>query len=388
MSEYDDRAERAFATALAREAERFEPVRLDVSPPRRGPAAWLPVLVAAAAVLVLVVPLSLAALWPVQYEPGNGPATDLESSGSGTLPPPDPGWRYESFRDVVVQVPDSWGYASAPRSDWCVGARNPYPTVPFVDVTSGRGLVRLLGCGTDEENRLGLGYPRRLWATHLQLLDPDQATPLGERSDGEWTRIVRDVGGARISLLADAAHLDEARRVVESARVVASDQHGCPTQAAIQAGGFVRPRPAFDLATLAAVERIAVCQYELADTSGEAPPPGHPGLLASREIAGPVASAVLAALQAAPVGGGPDAPENCLATMSGDDAVLLRLATADRVHEVHVFYDWCFGNGFDDGTALRELTAEGCAPLWGGRVVHLEGSAPSFQRCRTAATSE
>ncbi|CAI7978776.1 hypothetical protein FRAHR75_510024 [Frankia sp. Hr75.2] len=40
-----------------------------------------------------------------------------------------------------------------------------------------------------------------------------------------------------------------------------------------------------------------------------------------------------------------------------------------------------FGNGIDDGTTLRALTTDNCAPLWSGRVVHWGGSAAPFRVC-------
>ena len=45
-----------------------------------------------------------------------------------------------------------------------------------------------------------------------------------------------------------------------------------------------------------------------------------------------------------------------------------------------------FGNGFDDGTTVRELTALDCQPIWGDRVLLLGGSSAPFARCQPNVT--
>ncbi|WP_191907875.1 hypothetical protein [Nocardioides cynanchi] len=50
------------------------------------------------------------------------------------------------------------------------------------------------------------------------------------------------------------------------------------------------------------------------------------------------------------------------------------------------YYGWCFGNGFDDGTAVRQLTPGDCQPIWGDRVLLLGGDSASFARCQPSVT--
>jgi hypothetical protein len=66
--------------------------------------------------------------------------------------------------------------------------------------------------------------------------------------------------------------------------------------------------------------------------------------------------------------------------------VVLLLSTADQTHEMFGYYGWCFGNGFDDGTAIRELTTQDCPPLWGGRVLDSGGDSATFARCQPTVT--
>jgi hypothetical protein len=123
------------------------------------------------------------------------------------------------------------------------------------------------------------------------------------------------------------------------------------------------------------VDAISVCQYDRGDgTRG-------PGLLGSRMLTGAEAQAELAAIRQAPVGGGPDQPEHCVDDMFGDTALVLRLHDGPTTYDMHVYYEWCFGNGFDDGTAMRELTADACVPLWGGPVAFTAGSTAPYRRC-------
>jgi hypothetical protein len=176
-------------------------------------------------------------------------------------------------------------------------------------------------------------------------------------------------------VLADPAHLDQARQILDSARVVDTDQNGCDASSRIQQGDFVRPDPAFDLGELDSVDSIAVCQYDLNR------PVSKPGLIASRLLTGDAAAAELSAIQAASPGGGPDTPDSCMHGMHGDTAVVLRLTSGQASYDLYVYYEWCFGNGFDDGTTRHELTKDSCAPLFADRLQYMGGSSAPFNRC-------
>ena len=135
MSDHE-RAERAFREGLrgAAEAEPFAPLDPDAVKPRSGWAARWPMVAVAASVVVVaavMLPSFLAGPGPMMASVPESPAADQagaqaqprqaeatpEASG---LTDPAPGFRWESYRDVVVQVPQSWGYGVAPGPDWCV----------------------------------------------------------------------------------------------------------------------------------------------------------------------------------------------------------------------------------------------------------------------------
>lgn len=159
-SEDFEREERAFAEALRASVpvETFRPldaeaIKAAARPARSGPTRWLKGM-AAAAVLVVAVGIGAALLPRVAgsqtAEPASGgyaaggvaPETAQDRASGAAAPgevtskvTSDAGFRWESYRDVMVQVPDAWGYASAPQSDYCIGKR--FPTEPYVDLTRG-----------------------------------------------------------------------------------------------------------------------------------------------------------------------------------------------------------------------------------------------------------
>ena len=370
MTDDDERAAQAFRAAFATRADDFAPETLSGEPIRRPRRAWPAVLLAAAAVLVLTI-------GTLVWQQTRG--TDHRASAPAASGLPD-GWRWESHADVEVAVPDSWGYRATPGSDWCAsyngdgsrqGGGAPFPHTPYVDLTNGLGGTLAIGCNGPK--------PASLLATHLTFVDsPDPGAEPPAPLSG-FTTITRAVGSTHVDVTTDAAHEDLARQVLATAHVVAHDQNGCPATSPIQASHAVRPDPAFDVSTLTGVDSIAVCQY-LAHGTDSA------GLLASRSLTGSDGDAELAALQSAPIGGGPDRPQNCTPDGWGDSAVVLLLTSAGQTHEMYGYYGWCFGNGFDDGTAIRELTTANCSPIWGDRVLDSGGDSATFARCQTEVT--
>ena len=82
--------------------------------------------------------------------------------------------------------------------------------------------------------------------------------------DGWWT-VTQPVGTALITVVSqDESLIDE---ILDTARVIEVDQHGCPVEDPIQGTEFIRPDPAFDLATVQAVDSIAVCRYVIGAVS-------------------------------------------------------------------------------------------------------------------------
>ncbi|MBL7495605.1 hypothetical protein I6A84_35435 [Frankia sp. CNm7] len=353
--------------------------------------AWPRVPRAAVWVLVAVALVIGGTLLTVGRADGDDETVRPEAARAvSDLPAPAPQWRLESFLDAVVEVPASWGYAPAPASDWCAATEQPrvFPEQPYVNTRGPGAPVLMIACPPTgaAPDLHGGDVPREHWAPHVWFAATPAAGGVEEVPDGRvstegWTRLVRTVGSAKVFVLTDDAHLGEAERIIASARQSAVDQHGCAASSPIQAGRFVSPPAPFDLARLDTVDSVAVCHYDLSR------PVGTPGLLASHELGGAGATALLAAIQAAPVGGGPDTPDTCVTERWGDTGIVLRLTADGSSREAYVYYDWCFGNGIDDGTTRRALTPENCGPLWSGRVVVWSGSGAPFAACDPAAVS-
>ena len=216
--------------------------------------------------------------------------------------------------------------------------------------------------------------PEKYWAPHVSIGYDLEDRKDGTRTYRGWTITTRTVGGVQVRLLTDEDTADLREPILASIRASEDGADGCASTSPAQAVRFVRPEPAYDVEEITTVDSISVCQYARGGTD-------KPGLLGTRLIEGDEAGDVLAAIQEAPEGGGPDAPQHCLSTMYGDTALVLRLHTGDTTRDVYVYSDWCFGNGFDDGTTRRELTAAACRPLWGGQVQQFSGSSEPFRRC-------
>lgn len=385
--EYDDRAARAFGVAFERAAEGFEPVPLDPTASSRGRGALARIGAVAAAIALVAAGTSYGARW---FENDTGSATrpaGPSAHGDG-LPEPQAGWRYESYRDMVVAVPEAWGYGSSPGPDWCASQddgqlKGDRPSAdPIVDLRGEFTVVATIGCFAQSSSEIFGNVPEQLWVTHVgfrrsSAAGGGDALPDGEVTDRGWTRIVRTVGAAQVQVVTEETHLDVARRIVASARQVEQDHNGCDATSPIQAGRFARPERPFDVSRIGGVDRIVICQYDLRDAD-------RPGLIASSRLDGEQAERELRAIQEAPVGGGPNTPNTCVPDMWGDTAVVMGLVQIDTIRWMHVYYEWCFGNGFDDGTHVRALTRANCPPLWGGRVRTWSGSSAPFRACQPA----
>lgn len=360
MTDDLDRAEQAFRTALASRAGSFVPTALDVPTPRR-PRRW-PLLVAAAAAAVVLVVGLVAVV---------GGHRD-EAAPAHVLPD---GWRWESYADVMVGVPDSWGYADAPRRgcgsavpDPSTGLHGPGPGRGYVDSRAPVGRETYLNCIT--------GAPHVRPRAHLSFSDPksELPVPLG------WRRDTRILGGTHVTVTIDQDHEQLAKRILATAHVVRRDQNGCTPSSPLQDPLAGRPSPAFDVSALEGVDSIAVCQYALGD------PGAHltPGLIASQLLTGARADAELAALQAAGTDGGPNVAHSCGADDRGDTGITLLLTSGHTTHEMYAIYESCSANGIDDGTHLRELTRADCRPLFDARIQIVNGYNAAFGRCHTS----
>jgi len=301
----------------------------------------------------------------VELGSGGNDSSTGPTNSSQQLPPPDDGWRWDFYRDIRIQVPDAWGYGQEPKSDWCVGDPQK-PPAPYVALTPPGLPVLAILCRSNSS-------PTTLWAPHVTLMaKSDSDAPVGTTQVDDWWIVRRDVGAVAVKVV--SKDRDLAEQIAAGAQAVTDDSSGCSPHSAIQDSRFPRPDPAFDIASVDAVESISVCEYTLSS-------PDEPGLLAMRTITGTAATTELHALQAAPVGGGPDRPENCTSDISGELGLELVIDTGDARHSMYVYYAHCTNNGFDDGTHLRELTTDACVPLIDDPIVLWSGSSASIERC-------
>jgi hypothetical protein len=279
-------------------------------------------------------------------------ATIVAGTMAGGTGQPEPGFRWESYRDVAVQVPQTWGYAFSPDVAHC--ARTSFPSEPYVDLARGPQPTHAILCGepladTDQ-------------AMHLTFSPAAGEPPWSEDSE-VWRTSSRELGAARITVTARAADADLADRILASAVVVPDgvDPNGCPV---------VQPDPEpVDLAALVPT-RIGVCLYENADADEGA-------LRSSAGLTGAAAAEAWDAVLAAPGGGGPDsAADEC----SGVPGWPLVLVVGDSATPVGASVGGCEGNGVRDAAAdggARRLTAASCAALLVDPVRIPSGAGPS-----------
>lgn len=369
----DARAERALRDALARHADEFEPGPLRTTT-RRG--RWWLVGAVAASVAVAAVGIAVVVgandgeVAPDALAVASDPPPASPSTSEGSAP----ATRVVSYRDLLVDVPEDWLDAPKPNSNGCG-----YPSDPFVALENPTQVFDLMLClnrGQDPP----LGFPRAKlaeWVPNLQLSDvrnTAESLPDGQETYEGWTLTRRTVDLVRLEVLTDGSTDDLVDPILDSVRMTDRDPNGCATTSPAQAREFVRP-PAFDITQVRDVTSIGVCLYDRVGV-------GQSGLQGSRTIMGGEAQTVLESIQAAPEGGGPDKPQNCVDDEFGSQVLVLDLAFREALRgSVHVYFDWCFGNGFDDGTTRRALTEAACAPLWGGRVQQYGGSSEPYRVC-------
>ena len=115
----DNRAEQALRAALAgREIPTRRPIRSVI---RRRVRDRRVGMAALASALVLLV--SAGAF--VAADRGANQQQIVAAPADARLPadPAPDGWRTEYYRDISFEVPEAWGYAYEPGSDWCVDSK-------------------------------------------------------------------------------------------------------------------------------------------------------------------------------------------------------------------------------------------------------------------------
>lgn len=263
-------------------------------------------------------------------------------------------WRTEYYRDISFQVPQDWGYAVPPLSDWCAGNRKGEPRAdqrrPYVWL--GTSIPQAaISC---PEPR-----PTSLLTEHVEAVvnDPTRDYDEGAVREGDFWVVTRLAGSAVLTVTTrDRAR---AEQILDSAQVEPGDAP-CRPSSPIAGPAGTRPEDVTDLTQLTASDQVVLCQYEPsldgADTK-------LPSLRAAVQL-DPEASRVLVeALSSAPV----EIPcPKASVAVPPDFAVLVQIEAGGKSHQVFVNPVACgarLTGGIDDGATVRVLTREACRSL-------------------------
>jgi hypothetical protein len=271
----------------------------------------------------------------------------LQAARRPVLPP---GWRWESYGGVQVGVPNDWGWGDPARlGAWCVGPRGDRPPVVVRP-----GPIPAVNCGGQETRTANTG-----WVVGL-----GDARETGDGVEREGDRTTVNLAGVEVVVQAPWGLREQIAATIHRVRV---DDFGCATTDPISWQPRLRPSRPVVVAALRDVTAVSACKYELRDPSYAAQP--QPWLVSSLRLNGAAADRAIAQIAQAPVGGGPDRPNNCVPEVAhgeGEDVIVLRVRSAAGPTEIMLRYAGCVGNGFDDGIHLRRLTTAAVAPFVAG----------------------
>ncbi|ONI66874.1 hypothetical protein BWI15_27175 [Kribbella sp. ALI-6-A] len=280
-------------------------------------------------------------------------------AADGEAAPAKPGWRWETYADVQLQVPESWAqslWAGPPdctEDDWV-------PEATVFRPGGMRGLA-LKVCATPK--------PARQVAPSVVF---DGERPGVVQLAGGWVRETRKFGDHLVTVTAGDDILR--RQIFESADVVETvDSYGCAPLADRRAA---RPPAQGGLKSVGEITGVGVCRYSIgglpiAPTGGGPENIRYARLQASSRLTGTAADRLVRDLVAAPPGVGPtfSDPRRCPPEPSpdlGHDFLILRVQGTDHAQDVLYRYDGCRHHGTDDGSTLRQLTADTARQLFVG----------------------
>jgi len=293
-----------------------------------------------------------------------GPPTTLPAD-----PAPD-GWRTEQYREAVFQVPADWGYAYEPGSAWCAGSdgktpqpehRKPYVALGEPDV------IPMIACSA---------MPDSLITEHVAAIQPAD-----KRADGRYQlgrgfwEVTKTVGAVKLRAVSKDAEL--AQQIVDTGRSADADAL-CQPDHAVITDRAARPDPAAAVSTFGAVDRIALCQYDLDQ--------GRQGLRAAAELSGDEAQQLIDGIAAAPANDQAKCPDEPRADLI-DLTAVLRVQDGERIRELILRQQGCPNGGdtvlggFDDGTGVRASTAKTCRAVLTPPLGIQAGSGSVVQRC-------
>ncbi|MBM7785887.1 hypothetical protein [Tenggerimyces flavus] len=249
-----------------------------------------------------------------------------------------PGWRWESYGGVEVQVPASWGYSTGSWSS-CLGRRMK-PSVVRVTVVA-------FGCWPSVPN---VKY-------RSDFLEFNSMVDVGtERLDHGWVRQTKIVAGVKLTVGTKDSALR--RRILATARPSGRvDALGCPAEHPIPTPTKGPIGPGLDPS--ATVDSVSICSYSIRD--------GWVGLapgkvIASTRLQGSQARALVDAVLAAPRGAGPNHPNTgeCqdYDRPMGDEPMVLRVHSSAGDTDVVVSFSVCAARWTFDGKTSRQLTED------------------------------
>ncbi|BCJ39774.1 hypothetical protein GCM10010168_93530 [Actinoplanes ianthinogenes] len=260
--------------------------------------------------------------------------------GTAAGPRPDPsapvlpaGWRWESYGGVEVGVPGEWGWGDRGlRLDaWCIDGPGGKPPV-VARPGAGVPLIACMGAATDLAHT----------GTVVGFGDAASETD-GITRDGD--RVTVTLGKVEV-IVQTPAELRE--RILATIHKVTVDAYGCP------ATHSLKTRPT-DVTKLHDVTAVSVCRYRLSEND--------PTLLSSLRLTDDAADRAIRGIAQAPVGGGPNRPQDCAPEVAhGDEAIVLAIGSA----EVLIRYAGCVDIGYHDGTAVRRVDRDSLSPFLAG----------------------
>lgn len=137
------------------------------------------------------------------------PGTTVMSGASRDMGEPMAGFRWETFRRVAVQVPETWGHGMIPTSAWCITEN--WPTEPYVSLQADMEAVPAIGCnGTVPADRL-------VW--HLRLADAASSIGLQDLP-APWRYDILELDGVLVAVASDGSDPELVARILDSAQVL------------------------------------------------------------------------------------------------------------------------------------------------------------------------
>ncbi len=298
------------------------------------------------------------------------------------------GWRWNAQGGVAFQTPDEFTFDWPPYTQWCI-ADDPPKSGTKVVIPMHSWAVLAIACGpmpreyfvpwvrveVDPEGEEPLKrIAAESWAAEkVEGITRHEAEPPGPDSDElgptspdpleSYERFSRSVGPITVTVGMPPDDVDEtlAAGILETVVPVSTTPLGCPSVATPGAA-------------TSAIEKdeqgdLVICQYfagarEGTGTSADRPQGLHIG---EHVLSGNVAASWLSAVYDAPMGLGPNNPDNCASGQEDGEFIHVRSATG----MLHVSYVGCRSNGITGNGLERNITRENCGPIFSGGTVRI-----------------